>query len=570
MKISKTHLMRLGMAGLSMMTVLAAGCIVLSGAATATVGLPYTLPITLDATGASSGTCGLPTEIISVAGQTVHVTVSGANPRADSTVTTDGFGGALYTYTGSNAGTDTITVKWWTCPINVPFPVTAGTGYPVTMTQTVVWSTRPGDTIADLVFGQAADFTAHTANNGGLSASSQRLPDGLALDSAGRLYVADATNNRVLEYDSPLSSQTAARVFGQAGAFTTNVANNGGRSQTSLWSPRGVAVDGGGRLYIADSGNNRVLEYDSPLSSQTANRVFGQALDFTTGTANNGGVSATSLSGPSGVAVDSSGRLYIADSGNNRVLEYDSPLASQTANRVFGQALDFATGTVNKGGVSETSLANPWGVAVDTGGHLFIGDLNNNRVLEYDSPLTSQTANRVFGQGGSFTATTANNGGISANSLACPSTLAVDGYNHLYVSDACNPRVLEYYSPLISQTANRVFGQAGSFSTGTGNNGGFSAGGLQALGVGVAAGAGPAGPLYIADSGNSRVLEYDGEVMAASVGGIAEAPDAATLRTSAVSRHGHNDSVYVLGAVVALILVASGAAGWRARRARVV
>ena len=107
------------------------------------------------------------------------------------------------------------------------------------------------------------------------------------MDAAGNLYVADYINNRVLEYNTPLtltvtpgSGDTVAdRVFGQGGSFTSNTCNLGlaNPSASSLCNPVGVAVDAAGNLYVADYGNNRVLEYNTPLTTDTvADRVFGQ------------------------------------------------------------------------------------------------------------------------------------------------------------------------------------------------------------------------------------------------------------------------------------------------------
>src|SRR5205823_14281362 len=130
---------------------------------------------------------------------------------------------------------------------------------------------------------------------------------------------------------------TADRVFGQCGSFATNLCNNGDFFRVSangLCYPHGVAVDGAANLYVADGSldafiNNRVLEYDTPLTSDTMpDRVFGQGGSFSPlAPCNNGGVSANSLCGPAGVAVDGAGKLYVADAFNNRVLEYNGPLS---------------------------------------------------------------------------------------------------------------------------------------------------------------------------------------------------------------------------------------------------
>ena len=138
------------------------------------------------------------------------------------------------------------------------------------------------------------------------------------MDSSGNLYVADTSNQRVLFY--PSGSTTATRVYGQLGSFTTNTQDNGGVSADSLYSPTGVALDSSGNLYVDDFNNNRVLFY--LIGSTTATRVYGQGGSFTTNTQNNGGVGANSLFQPFGVALDSSGNLYVDDYNNSRVLMY--------------------------------------------------------------------------------------------------------------------------------------------------------------------------------------------------------------------------------------------------------
>jgi sugar lactone lactonase YvrE len=236
------------------------------------------------------------------------------------------------------------------------------------------------------VIGQA-DFTHGDVNSGGLSASSLIVPLGVAVDAHGNLYVADYGNRRVLEYDAPLSTHASAtRVIGQPD-FTHNDFNNGGLSARSLKGPYGVALDAHGNLYVADGLNNRVLEYDAPLSTYAAAaRVLGQP-DFTHGDTNSGGLSASSLSAPYSAELDGFGNLYVADGLNNRVLEYDAPLSTHAAAaRVFGQP-DFSHGDLNNGGLSASSLNEPYGVAVDAYGNLYVADVGNSRVLEYDNQL---------------------------------------------------------------------------------------------------------------------------------------------------------------------------------------
>ncbi len=445
------------------------------------------------------------------------------------------------------------------------------------------------DATADTVLGQGGSFTSNACNNGGVSANSLCYPAAVAVDEAGHLYVADDQNSRVLEYNTPLTNATADTVLGQGGSFTSSACDfdTGGSGPTAidLCFPVGVTADAAGHLYVTDNENSRVLEYNTPLTNATADTVFGQGGSFTTFECDNGGVSADNLCYPVGVAVDAAGNLYVADNYNSRVLEYNTPLTTDTtADRVLGQ-LGFMTNAVNMptlngqglnfpaavaidtsvmpnrlyvadddnsrvlgwrdaasfasgaqadlligqpdftssfclgvvGLVDANTLCDPSGLAVDGSGNLYVADSGNNRVLEYTNPFAAcggvfpcvgGPANVVLGQGGSFFSNECDNGGVSANSLCLEfgGGVAVDGVGHLYVADDENSRVLEYNTPLTNATADTVFGQGGSFTSTKCNNGGRSA---NSLCVPTAAAVDAAGHLYVADSNNSRVLEYN-------------------------------------------------------------
>ena len=302
---------------------------------------------------------------------------------------------------------------------------------------------------ADFVYGQGGSFTTATANKGSVSAASLFGPQQITVTPVNDLYVADSGNNRVLAY--LYRNSTAFKVYGQSGSFT-NVGS--GTTADTLRAPRGVAVSSTGDVYIADSSNNRVLYYT--ITSTTASRVYGQQGNFTAAVANNGGASAMSLRAPFAVTTDASGNLYICDSGNNRVLYYDN--GSTTAARVYGQP-DFTTvstaGASN--GIPPTAnyLNGPFGVTVTPAG-VYIADTFYNRVMFYSG--TSTTVSRVYGQGGSYTSSAANNGGVSASSLSYPTSVAVNSAGNVYITDALNNRVLFYVGT--STTASAVFGQA--------------------------------------------------------------------------------------------------------------
>jgi sugar lactone lactonase YvrE len=391
--------------------------------------------------------------------------------------------------------------------------------FALTLAALTTWATplTAADTLADRVIGQS-NFYSVGCNFPGRSASTLCLPTSVKVDAVGDLYVADRGNNRVLIFRSPLTTDLVPdMVIGQPDFFS-GVANNEGLSASSLNFPTDIAVDAAGNLYVADSNNNRVLEYDTPLTTDAvADRVFGQP-DFTTGTPNTGGLSASSLWLPSGVAVDSSGNLYVGEFANNRVVVYENALSSDAiADHVFGQP-DFTTNTFNTGGLSASSLAIVQYVFVSADGTLFVDDLGNDRVLAYFSPLTSDPiADRVFGKPdfttppdevenppGVFSCATP-----TATSLCDNRGLAVDNAGNLFVADGGisynNPssRVVVYGNALNSDNvADQVFGQPDftSFGCQDGPNGL-----CKPRGVAVDA----AGNLYVADWNNNRVLEYD-------------------------------------------------------------
>jgi hypothetical protein len=226
------------------------------------------------------------------------------------------------------------------------------------------------------------------------------------VDGSDHVYVADSSNNRVIEYNAPLTiGAAAATVFGQGGSFTSIACNfdTGGTFSSpptaiDLCDPSGVALDGTGNLYVSDYNSHRVLEYNTPLNPSsgesgagdaTADTVFGHSGSFTSKTCNSGGVNAGSMCVPTGLAVDGSGNLYVADGFNNRVLEYNTPLTTDTlADRAFGTCGPFKFAC---SGITANSLNDPTGVAVDKAGRLYVADNQNNRVIAYDHPFASAT-----------------------------------------------------------------------------------------------------------------------------------------------------------------------------------
>ncbi|WP_125177709.1 NHL repeat-containing protein [Leptospira perolatii] len=293
----------------------------------------------------------------------------------------------------------------------------------------------PGiSTTATRVYGTAGSF-AVPGNTGTTSSTFDTIanvPEVFA-DPTG-VYISDIQGNRILFF--PGTSATATRVYGQFGQFTCAVSNNvgacitGSPTTNGIANPQGIYSDASG-VYIVDTNNHRVLFY--PGTSTTATRVYGQ-FDFSSGLANAGAtVSAAGLNQPRGLWVDASG-VYVADVSNHRVLFY--PGTSTTPSRVYGQP-DFNSANP---GTTATSLNNPWYIR-SFFGKVYIADTWNNRVLEFEG--TSTTATKVWGQAENFTTNAPNVGGISAATLNQPYGLEMD-LTGLYVADSANNRMLFY------------------------------------------------------------------------------------------------------------------------------
>lgn len=315
---------------------------------------------------------------------------------------------------------------------------------------------------ASAVIGKA-DFTDAAAP--ALVPSAAKLGTGISgvARSGNRIAVADSNRNRVLIWTSlpTQNKQSADIVLGQVDGTVIPInAGNGSASAIGLRNPVGVAISGN-KLIVSDQSNHRVLIWDPfPTSNlQPADVVLGQTT-FTGASANQGGTAnAGTMNSPSGVAVID-GRLYVADSGNNRVLVFNSiPSTYPTAaNAVIGQST-VTTTAANSPTRSAATLSSPYAIAGDASA-IYISDRGNNRVLRYSSlPLiTGQAADLVLGQSGFADATNAGTADASGNLDTPLGIHFYDGF--LGVANLANHSLRFWASPLATGAfASKIFGQ---------------------------------------------------------------------------------------------------------------
>ncbi len=320
------------------------------------------------------------------------------------------------------------------------------------------------------------------AGDGGAAANAQlHSPEGIALDAAGNLFVADSRNHRLRKIAASGIITTVAGTG--AGGFS----GDGGLAMAAqLSSPEGVAVDAAGNLFVADSGNARIRRVTSAgLIMTIAGRGFGG------GEIGDGGPATGALLSPGGVAVDTTGNLFIADRGSHRIRKVN-PAGVITTVAGGGQP---SPNLGDGGPATSARLNDPLAVAVDAAGNLLIADTGNERIRRVtpNGIITTFAGNGVPGFSG-------DSGPAIAAQLRSPRGVEADAAGNLLIAE--NGRIRKV---TLDGTIDTVAGN-GPTSGSSGEGGPATAARLDEP-MGVAAD--PGGNLFIADVDNSRIRKVN-------------------------------------------------------------
>lgn len=309
-----------------------------------------------------------------------------------------------------------------------------------------------------------------------------------------------------------ISDKNADVVFGQKD-YTSQQIN--GVNAKGFQNPRAVALDAvSGRVYVADTTNNRVLWWNNAaalVNGAPADGVLGQS-DMSGNKANRGtfNITANTLCWPKALTVDSAGNLWVADSNNSRVLKYNKPETNgEAAVLVLGQ------NTLNSNHSYDYELNHSlgWveGIFADSSGNIWVADTARSRVLRFHNPTVNGPApDLVLGQP-DFESTGANRqtGSAGADTLNNPLAVAVDGAGIIWVADTENNRALKFDLSISTANAVAVIGQANFTSNSPNRGAGWSASAANTLNKPRGIAVNGSNILCISDSSMYRVLVYD-------------------------------------------------------------
>jgi cysteine-rich repeat protein len=317
-------------------------------------------------------------------------------------------------------------------------------------------------------------------------------PSAIAADGLGRIYIADTNNNRIrrIEQDGSLTTLAGTGAAGFSG-------DGGPATSAELNLPSGIAVDGIGQVFVSDTTNHRVRRIDSDGTIVT---IAGTGSPGFSG--DGGAASLAQLASPHGLVVDGLGRIFIADTDNHAIRRIDVDGKIST---VAGTPPTSGAGAENVAAIA-SALDSPFAVAVDQQGRVLIADSANQRVrrIALDDTIATIAGTGNFGYNGD---------GIQATAadLAGPAAIAVDAQGRVVIAEAVLPRVRRIASDGTISTI------AGDGTNGYAGDGGAATAAQLAQPLGVAVD--PIGLVSIADTNNQRVRTIATNGMISTIGG---------------------------------------------------
>ncbi len=281
----------------------------------------------------------------------------------------------------------------------------------------------------------------YTGDNGPATSAQLFVDWASAPDAAGNLYIADTNNNMIREVNAvtgiiftPVGVCCSSTGTGQQGYNGDGILSY----DAQLFLPEGVAADGAGNIYIADYGNNRIREVSAATGfiSTVAGTGFGDGSKGTGGyTGDNGPATSAELNGPDAIALDSAGNIYIADFFNNVIRKVT--VATGIITTVAGDGTHGDTG--DNGPATSAEIGSPTGLAVDAASDIYIA-VSGGTVRKVDAATGIITTVAGGGSGCTGQTDTVGDGCGATSADVAAQNLAIDGAGDLYIADFTNYR----------------------------------------------------------------------------------------------------------------------------------
>lgn len=350
----------------------------------------------------------------------------------------------------------------------------------------VAAATGGGYTAGD-IYTVAGNYTAgagYSGDGGAATSATLDWPETVAVDSYNNVYIADTDNNAIRELN--VSTGIISTVAGTGAEGYTG--DGGLATKAELNYPNGVTLDSTGDLFIADSENfvlREVSAATADISTIAGNGFFSYSGD-------GGPAALAQLDEPLGMALDSYGNVYIADSDNDVIREINvttGNISTVAGNGIYGQ-------TGNSGPATSAELAYPVAVAVDNSGDIFIAEFYGADVRE-----VSGVTGLIYDYAGTGYCDYGGDGSIATVAGLCdPGGLVLDNSGDLYISDTDNERIRE-----VNAATNVITTVAGNGTSGYFGDGGLATNAWLEWPIGLALDT--SGDLFIADSDNNVIRE---------------------------------------------------------------
>ncbi len=268
----------------------------------------------------------------------------------------------------------------------------------------------------------------YSGNNGPATSAMLYNPWGISLDSSDNIYITDMFNNRIRK--TTVSTGIITNLAGSS-SVTSYSGDNGQATSATFSRPRSVAVDTSGNVYIADTGNNRIRKIT--ISTGVLTTVVGSSTSGSF-TGDDGTATSATLNGPYSVVLDSSGNLYIADRSNNRIRKVT--VSTGIISTIAGTGSASYSG--DNGAATSATLNGPRGLSFDSSGNLYISDQTNHRVRKITTSTGIITTIAGSSTSGGFSG---DRDAATSAKLYTPSNTAVDSSGNVYIADVDNQRI---------------------------------------------------------------------------------------------------------------------------------